>query len=58
MGVIIGSKAQGAVWEESADWLAKRSKARPPRPKRKAATKRKTTKRKAPKGKVKPKLRS
>ena len=25
MGVIIGSKAQGAVWAESAQWLALRS---------------------------------
>jgi polyhydroxyalkanoate synthase len=25
MGVILGSKAQGAVWRESADWLAERS---------------------------------
>ena len=25
MGVIIGSKAPGAVWKESADWLSKRS---------------------------------
>jgi polyhydroxyalkanoate synthase len=25
MGVIIGSKAQGAVWAESAEWLAERS---------------------------------
>jgi polyhydroxyalkanoate synthase len=25
MGVIIGSKAQGAVWAQSAEWLAERS---------------------------------
>lgn len=30
MGVIIGSKAQGAVWAESADWLASRSQKKPP----------------------------
>ena len=29
MGVIIGSKAQGAVWAESADWLVSRSQAKP-----------------------------
>jgi polyhydroxyalkanoate synthase len=39
MGVIIGSKAQKAVWTESAEWLAKRSSARvvSKRPRRKAA---------------------
>lgn len=40
MGVIIGSKAVGAVWAQSAEWLAKRSAARPSgkaRRKRKAA---------------------
>jgi polyhydroxyalkanoate synthase len=31
MGVIIGSKAQNAVWAESADWLASRSAAAPKR---------------------------
>lgn len=40
MGVIIGSKAQSAVWAESADWLASRSAGRPPaRRKKKAARK-------------------
>ena len=29
MGVIIGSKAQNAVWAESAEWLAERSAAAP-----------------------------
>ncbi|RLQ22715.1 alpha/beta fold hydrolase [Seongchinamella sediminis] len=29
MGVIIGSKAQGAVWAESADWLVPRSQDKP-----------------------------
>ena len=29
MGVIIGSKAQGKVWAESAAWLGKRSSALP-----------------------------
>ena len=48
MGVIIGSKAQNAVWAESADWLASRSEAQPRKkpasPRRKAAVK---TKRRA-----------
>lgn len=39
MGVIIGSKAQGAVWAESADWLAERSGVRPPRVKQVPAKK-------------------
>ena len=30
MGVIIGSKAQNAVWSESVEWLAERSGATPP----------------------------
>ncbi len=42
MGVIIGSKAQSAVWAESADWLASRSAARPP-----ARRKKKTARKKA-----------
>jgi polyhydroxyalkanoate synthase len=46
MGVIIGSKAQSAVWAESVEWLAKRSshakpktktKRKPPRKARKKA---------------------
>ena len=39
MGVIIGSKAQNAVWAESAEWLASRSAAQPR--KKPAARKRK-----------------
>ena len=35
MGVIIGRKAQNAVWAESAEWLAKRSSKTPARVKRK-----------------------
>ena len=35
MGVIIGSKAQGAVWKESADWLEPRSQEKPYRPAKK-----------------------
>ena len=35
MGVIIGSKAQGAVWKESADWLVPRSQEKPYRPAKK-----------------------
>ncbi|MCZ6830714.1 MAG: alpha/beta fold hydrolase [Gammaproteobacteria bacterium] len=38
MGVIIGSKAQNAVWAQSAEWLAKRSGKAPARAKRKART--------------------
>ncbi|MEH6585997.1 MAG: alpha/beta fold hydrolase [Halioglobus sp.] len=49
MGVIIGSKAQGAVWAESADWLEKRSQSKPLKVKRKPATKKKAQ--------VRPKLR-
>ncbi len=39
MGVIIGSKAQNAVWAESVDWLAKRSSHVQPKPRRKPAKK-------------------
>ena len=39
MGVIIGSKAQNAVWAESVDWLAKRSSHVQPKPRRKLAKK-------------------
>ncbi len=38
MGVIIGSKAQNAVWAQSAEWLAKRSGKTPVKTKRKART--------------------
>lgn len=41
MGVIIGSKAQKAVWSDSADWLAKRSGVRRPAKKRATARRRK-----------------
>jgi polyhydroxyalkanoate synthase len=37
MGVIIGSKAQDAVWAESAEWLARRSR---PAPRKKPAARR------------------
>jgi len=37
MGVIIGSKAQNAVWAESVDWLAKRAGAAPAKAKRRKA---------------------
>jgi poly[(R)-3-hydroxyalkanoate] polymerase subunit PhaC len=37
MGVIIGSKAQNAVWAESAQWLVKRSKASPVKSRSKTA---------------------
>jgi polyhydroxyalkanoate synthase len=37
MGVIIGSKAQDAVWAQSVEWLAHRSAATPPRARRRAA---------------------
>jgi len=50
MGVIIGSKAQGAVWAETADWLAPRSS------NRRVSSRRKTKTR--PRVKVKPKLRA
>jgi poly[(R)-3-hydroxyalkanoate] polymerase subunit PhaC len=53
MGVIIGSKAQGAVWAESADWLVPRSQAKPLRAKRKAPAKKSKAR-----AKVKPKLKS
>jgi len=39
MGVIIGSKAQNAVWAESVEWLAERSAAAPPKTKAKTRTK-------------------
>lgn len=39
MGVIIGSKAQSAVWAESVEWLAKRSSHTKPKPKPKARRK-------------------
>ncbi len=39
MGVIIGSTAQGAVWAESADWLADRSGVKRPKVKRKPGPK-------------------
>ncbi len=39
MGVILGSSAQGAVWEPAADWLAQRSQA----PRRRPAARKKTT---------------
>lgn len=42
MGVIIGSKAQNAVWAESVDWLAKRSGATPAKAKRRKAGSAKT----------------
>lgn len=38
MGVIIGSKAQSAVWAETAEWLAPRSGKKRPTPKRKTKT--------------------
>ena len=40
MGVIIGSKAQNAVWAESIEWLARRSAKTPAKAKRKASVKR------------------
>jgi poly[(R)-3-hydroxyalkanoate] polymerase subunit PhaC len=56
MGVIIGSKAQKAVWAESAEWLAERSQAvatqKKPRKQKKVATKAKAK----PKTKAKAKL--
>jgi polyhydroxyalkanoate synthase len=42
MGVIIGSKAQGRVWEESAQWLAQRSGAKQ-KPKARPKAKRRAT---------------
>ena len=49
MGVIIGGRAQKAVWRESADWLAERSSAgaRKARAKGKAKTRRAPSKRAA-----------
>ena len=44
MGVIIGSKAQNAVWAQSADWLAKRSGAKAAA-RRKAPARKKSAKR-------------
>lgn len=40
MGVIIGSKAQKAVWRESAQWLARRSSAAPNKKRKKRPPKR------------------
>ncbi len=37
MGVIIGSKAQNAVWAQSVEWLAQRSGATPPKARGRAA---------------------
>ncbi len=55
MGVIIGSKAQKAVWADSADWLVKRSQEKRPRVKRSTAkggsTRRPVRKKARPKGK-------
>ena len=55
MGVIIGSKAQKAVWADSADWLVKRSQEKRPRVKRTTAktagTRRPARKKARPKGK-------
>ena len=42
MGVIIGSKAQNAVWAESAQWLAERSAEAKPKARRKTKAKAKT----------------
>ena len=47
MGVIIGSKAQGAVWKESAEWLATRSGKVPVRTGKKRAAKSKARSRRA-----------
>jgi len=47
MGVIIGSKAQNAVWAQSADWLAQRSGAKAAA-RRKAPTRKKSAKRTRP----------
>jgi polyhydroxyalkanoate synthase len=66
MGVIIGSKAQSAVWKESAEWLAERSDAGSSRsePKKRVKAKRKVkAKAKArakaqPEAKAKPKARA
>ena len=55
MGVIIGSKAQGQVWAQSADWLAERSQAGKPAPKRKAKVKARPTAKASPPAKAKPK---
>ena len=55
MGVIIGSKAQKAVWADSADWLVQRSQEKRPRVKRVSAktagTRRPVRKKVRPKGK-------
>lgn len=53
MGVIIGSKAQDAVWAESVEWLAERSAAAPAKTKARAKTKTKakTKRRTTPKAK-------
>jgi polyhydroxyalkanoate synthase len=66
MGVIIGSKAQGEVWAQSADWLAERSGVVAPQPRRKAKAKAKTklrakaktTAKARAKTRVKPKLKA
>lgn len=63
MGVIIGSKAQGAVWAEAADWLEARSQARPmkrqkPRAKTKAKPKPKAKAKSKARAKVRPKLKA
>ena len=42
MGVIIGSKAQNAVWAQSVDWLAQRSGSVPMKTRRPAAGRKKT----------------
>jgi polyhydroxyalkanoate synthase len=44
MGVIIGSKAQNAVWAESVEWLAKRSAKSKPRAKKKTRPRAKSRK--------------
>jgi polyhydroxyalkanoate synthase len=55
MGVIIGSKAQDAVWAESAEWLASRSGARPRN--KPAARKRKVAGKAKTRAKARPKAR-
>ena len=57
MGVIIGSKAQNAVWAESAAWLAKRSAAQPKKSRAKAKAKTKVKTRAKTKAKTKAKAR-
>ncbi|MDH3991711.1 MAG: alpha/beta hydrolase, partial [Gammaproteobacteria bacterium] len=53
MGVIIGSKAQNAVWAESAEWLAQRSGSTQAKAKVKAKTKTKAKAKPKPKAKTK-----